>query len=69
MSTFPGQYTAAQIEDVRSNCPRCCGLPFPSPPPPPAATCADENAAGWLDAQGYSCSDWQTYLCVISTFP
>eukprot|EP00966_Prymnesium_polylepis_P177936 4120501-Prymnesium_polylepis.1 len=28
-------YSQAEMDDIRLNCPRCCGLPHPSPPPPP----------------------------------
>ena len=50
---YPG-CTAAEMADLRLNCPRCCGIPL---------TCAEENSFGWLDPYGFSCADWQGYNC------
>eukprot|EP00966_Prymnesium_polylepis_P330924 7386519-Prymnesium_polylepis.1 len=75
-------YTDAEVEEVRVNCPVCCGLQAPSPPspppslpsppkppsPPPPTTCNDEANNGFVDVHGFPCVSWYSYDCHQTTY-
>jgi len=71
---YGGEYIVTsivdQLQEVRTNCPLCCGFVPPPPPAPPPLTCAAEDSRfkdvwgyTFKDVWGYSCSDWEGFTC------